>query len=93
MHFKKRTPNDVTSWLVKNWQICAGNVQHKNINENEYISSSEENLKLTVELINKSNKKIICLNDNEHTSNFYKVKEELKIQLLKKFPRKSLFEK
>lgn len=82
----------VNPWVVKDWQICEGKFYPRNYKFGKLFSINNDNIELFRELKRKKYK-LLCINDADDIENFDITKEKLTIELEKKFPEKSSFEK
>lgn len=87
---KFRSKNDLSHWLVKNWQICEGNFKPRSY---RFGKKLELGCDMDIEsTIKKQKYKVLCINDSDENTNV----EILKIKLEKGFnsilPEKSSYE-
>ncbi len=83
---------DVNQYVFRYWQLGKGYFTPYNIlKRGEYISVDGTELDYD-DLIVKSSKKMICLNDCSMDFDFSKEKEKVQNAFRKKFPKKSSFE-
>lgn len=89
---KFRAVTNVNQWLMKYWQLAAGNFYPRKKNMGLCFHVKDDVSKL-VDVIQNESLNIICINDTRETVNFEEKKELVKAAFLKKFPNKSAFEK
>ncbi|MCD8129700.1 MAG: stealth family protein [Lachnospiraceae bacterium] len=88
-----RGSEDVTPYLLREWQKLTGNFTAKNITRDlGYFNVGNENEKL-LRAIRKRKSKIICINDANQPIAFERVKRELLEAFDEILPQKSSFEK
>ncbi len=89
---KFRTKEDVTIWLVRQWQLLKGKFMPRAISFGHMYSVTDDNDEI-INFIKKNHKmKVICLNDVPGISNFENAKEEINAFLNEMLPEKSSFE-
>ena len=89
---KFRTGDDVTQYLIRDWQLASGNFYPTNANVGKYYNISNENSKL-LKCISKGKTSLICMNDVFEDIDFERAKYELNKAFEVKYPQKSKFEK
>lgn len=89
---KIRSTDDVSDWCIRYWQIYSNNFSlRKPIGKYFSISSLDENGKI-LECLRKQKAKVICLNDTEDATDFYKYKKLIVGEFERLLPEKSSFE-
>ncbi len=86
-----RTNQDLTVWVMKQWQMCAGNFAYRPRSWGSYIELVD-GVDLEKEILGKPHK-CICLNDVTVDVDFDKTKAALQAIFEKLLPEKSSFEK
>lgn len=90
---KFRHEEDVSQYLVREWQKLSGHFKAKNITKNfRYFNVGSDNPKL-VDTIVKQKAKIICINDANEPIDFAHAKKQIIEAFEKVLPEKSGFEK
>ena len=89
---KFRTGDDITQYLIRDWQLASGNFYPTHANLGKYYNISNENSEL-LDCILKGKKLLICMNDVFENIDFEKAKDEINKAFEVKFPQKSKFEK
>lgn len=89
---KFRTPNDITEYAIRYFQLLDGNFVPRSINFGKYFSAGENNSQL-ISYIENQKGKCICINDTDSNIDFEKCKEEINGALDKILNEKSTFEK
>lgn len=88
-----RSITDVTSWLIRYWQLVKGDFVPLNVNRDGVcFSISDDSLDQIVRTIESQKKRIVCLNDGE-VSSFEAAKDRINAAFHKILPEKSSFEK
>ncbi len=88
---KFRSDENITQYLVRDWQLVSGRFYPGKINGKMF--NIEKDMKLIKKQLKKSKLKILCLNDSENISDFEGCKKELIESLESKFNKKSKYEK
>ena len=88
---KFRNSTDLGHYLCRYWQMLEGNFQPKK-DESKYFIYKNDN-KEVISAIDNEKYKYICINDALVNINFTKAIREVNKIFLKKFPKKSSFEK
>ena len=89
---KFRTKYDYNEWAVRYWQLLNGKFIPKGYNKDAYYSLQGDNSKFLTDVVNEKYK-TICINDNDESLDFEKVKEQLIYYFDKKLNTKCSFEK
>ena len=89
---KFRTKYDYNEWAVRYWQLLNGKFIPKGYNKDAYYSLQDDNSKFLTDVVNEKYK-TICINDNDESLDFEKVKEQLIYYFDKKLNTKCSFEK
>ena len=89
---KTRTKNDVSAYLVRDWQIFSGEFHPKKPIGQLFHTASMSYSDDAINYIKKQKGKIICLNDSEDETNFETHKKLIIDEFEKLFPEKSSFE-
>ena len=88
-----RSRDDVTDYLVRDWQKLTGNFHARNIRKDlTYFAISEDNRRLC-QTIERQRKKIICINDGNEGIDFDRAMDELRSAFDTILPERSGFEK
>lgn len=90
---KFRSYGDICPTLIRYWQLASGNFTPCNLNK--YGSAfflNDENISESIDCICHQKKKLICLNDGEHVSNFEDYKKRLIDAFNMIFPDKCSYE-
>lgn len=88
-----RSKDDVTPYLLRDWQKLTGNFYPRNLLKDfSYFDLSDDNRKL-YQTVRKQTKKIICINDADRQYDFEKVTKELAEVFDSILPERSAFEK
>ena len=94
---KFRSKEDINHWLMREFQICEGNINVRNIKFGKVFHIEEFCQKDINEIlctIRKQKYKCICINDSKYTNNNYsKLVEKIKNEFNNILPQKSSFEK
>lgn len=93
--YKFRNINSASDWVVRRYSLASGNFVPKNIGKFfQFVELNEENIEILETFINKTNKKVLCLNDSLFLpeEKFEKAKETLTKALERKLSEKSSFE-
>lgn len=86
-----RTNENVTQWLIKNWQFMKGQFEPISPKYTEYYGLGSAIADITKDI--KENKhKVICINDTDMNYDFEKAKSEVIRAFEEKFPRKCSYE-
>ena len=88
---KFRTKDDITEWLVKDWQICEGNFEPRSVRWGKAFSIGEDSQMIPA--IRKQKYKAVCVNDCDPDVDFEYYKKELQAAFESILPEKSNFEK
>lgn len=86
-----RNNNDVNQYIFRFWQLASCKFHPSNLH-GKYFKISNDNRKL-IRFIRKRKGRMVCINDDEFTGDFEKIKREINSELEKLFPEKSNFEK
>ena len=79
---KFRDYGDLAPWLIRYWQLASGRFEPINpFNDGVYYLVDDNNVSEIVSCIRQQKKRMICLNDSEHISNF----EETKSRIMEAF--------
>jgi hypothetical protein len=90
---KIRHIDDVSQYLLREWQKLSGDFVPVNVNRKfRYFNVSDNNQKLT-QTIKEQKASIICINDANKPINFKKAAKEINRAFEEIFPKKSKFEK
>ena len=90
---KFRTYGNVAPWLLRYWQLASGNFTPYNVfKDGEVFYLSDDNISESVDCICHQKKKMVCLNDGEHVTNFEDYKERLLNAFEQILPDKCSFE-
>lgn len=73
---KFRDKNNVNQWLMRYWQLAAGDFYPRNINDGKLFMLGEKN-DLVIDCIKKQEYKLICLNDGVEIKDFELQKEKI----------------
>ncbi|GAB2023935.1 stealth family protein [Lactovum odontotermitis] len=88
-----RTPEDISHWLVRYWQLCSGNFSPRKASFGKYYSLGSESESLIQDLKYQKHK-LICLNDSEVKSEEYvPIHQEIGKAFEERYGKKSSFEK
>ncbi len=88
---KFRNDSDVSQYIFRYWRLAAGDfVPHEILGK--YVNLSDHNEDI-YRLISRQQCKLICINDKENISDYFRVKRELNAVLDDLFPEKCSFEK
>ena len=88
-----RSKDDVTDYLLRDWQKLSGNFIPANIRKDfRYFELSDDNSEL-YSALRKRNKKTICINDANEKLDFERTKRELRAVFDEILPERSQFEK
>lgn len=91
-----RTANDVSQWLMREWQICEGYFAPRKSNFGKSFHIDRKGVKIVPEIqsyIEKQRGRIVVINDGEMTySEFEKSKEAIRKSFNLILPNKSAFE-
>lgn len=88
-----RSKDDLTDYLVRDWQKLSGNFSPANLQKDfSYFELSDDNSALC-DALRKRRKKIICINDANEKLDFERTKAELTAVFEEILPEKSSFEK
>ena len=86
-----RNNENVTQWLIKNWQFMKGQFEPISPKYTEYYGLGSAIADITKDI--KENKhKVICINDTDMNYDFEKAKSEVIRAFEEKFPRKCSYE-
>lgn len=86
-----RNNNDVNQYIFRFWQLASCKFHPNNLH-GKYFKISNDNRKL-IRFIRKRKGRMVCINDDEFTGDFEKIKREINAELEKLLPEKSDFEK
>ena len=89
---KIRTRQNITSWVVRNWQILSGEFYSKKPIGKLFHTASMSVNNQAIEYLRKQKGKVICLNDTEDETDFEAHKQAIISEFEKIFPEKSSFE-
>lgn len=93
MNHRFRSKDDVTIYLMREWQKLNGYFVPRNVHKDlGYFEAGRDDV-IIADTIKKQKKKFICINDTGSTDDFDKSKEMLQRAFLKILPEKSSFEK
>lgn len=88
-----RSKDDLTVYLLRDWQKLSGNFFAKNLLKDfAYFELSNDNQKL-YSTVRKQNKKLICVNDANEKLDFERIKKEFNEVFEEILPERSSFEK
>lgn len=90
---KFRTKNDISIWLVRQWQLLEGKFIPRSFSFGHMYAVTDDNNKLIRKMKNDKKLKIVCLNDVPTINDFEKSKEQINGFLNEMLPDKSSFEK
>lgn len=86
-----RNKENVNQWLMRYWQIAAGDFIPRNINDGKNFMLSDNNDPVITAISNQTYK-LICLNDTVEVRKFDSVKNEINLAFDKILPSKSEYE-
>ena len=93
MASKFRSREDVTLYLMREWQKLSGNFTPKNVHrDTAYFNIGQQNRKM-LHTIRKQTRKFICLNDSYKLTDFDNAKKQLQEAFEQILPEPSSFEK
>lgn len=93
-HRVRNNFEDINQWLIKEVQICEGEFFPQSKNFGSYFMVKTEDDAMTLcKTLEKSTRKVICVNDHVESSRFKAVGDIVKQGFELKFPEKSSFEK
>lgn len=87
-----RSKDNINQWLMRYWQLAAGNFAPRDIKHGKNFMLSNDN-ELALSAIKEQKYKLICLNDTVNINGFEKVKKEIKESFNVILPNKSRYEK
>lgn len=89
-----RSNSDVNQWLIRYWQLAAGNFHPYNtVKDTTYVDITDSSLLHICDQISRQEYDIMCLNDSVEILDFKRAKNTLKRSFKEVFPSKSAFEK
>lgn len=89
-----RSNSDVNQWLIRYWQLAAGNFYPYNtVKDTTYVDITDSSLLHICDQISRQEYDIMCLNDSVEILDFKRAKNTLKRSFKEVFPSKSAFEK
>ena len=89
---KFRSDNNISQYLIRDWQLVSGNFYPSFDNRGKYFNISDNNAEI-YEAVNMQKYKMICINDSYSIKQFEIVKQQLIDCFENKFNLKSKFEK
>ena len=90
---KFRCEDDVSIYLIRDWQKLTGNFRPRNLlSDFAFFSLGNDNIKL-YKTVTGRKKKVVCINDADEKYDFENVKRELTEVFEKILPERSAFEK
>ncbi|POY34784.1 hypothetical protein C3K47_18260 [Solitalea longa] len=89
---KFRSPEDFTQELFRTWQICKSNFNAYNTYQDTKMFPLLFKTKKAVKAIREQSYKLVCINDNEHITNFEETMESVNSAFESILPKKSSFE-
>lgn len=87
-----RTPNDISIYCARDWQIFSGDFYCKRPIGKAFLTASLSNSDTALKYLQKQKGKIICLNDSEDELDFDLHKQQILEVFEKLLPEKSSFE-
>lgn len=89
-HF--RAHSDLSQYLVRYWQLCDGNFNHRKTLGKVYFADANNCCEIAGEIRDKR-QQMVCINENCSGEEFETVKETINNALIEIFPEKSSFER
>lgn len=89
---KFRNSNNISHYAIRYMQMLNGDFEPRKFNFGRSFELSHNNTELYNQF-EKSNYKVICINDSDQSIDFYKTRKELIDLFEKKFPDKSQYER
>lgn len=87
-----RSREDLTYWLMRQWQLFSGRFSPRSWETGHYflMPNAKEDLKKA--LRGSGQAKLICINDSEKIPDFESLKQEINAAFQRRYPKKSSFE-
>jgi hypothetical protein len=92
--YRFRQYGDITSWLLRYWQLAAGRfVPYNTHRDGAYYVIKDDNISAIADCIRQQKKALLCLNDTEATTHFEECKRTIHAAFEAILPSKSSYER